>query len=71
VGLHALLRAYRAANDSLMAGYQAREEALLYGTPDPTDPVKQGNLWMLRNDLRGYVLLGDPAARLPLRRVLL
>ena len=25
-----------------------------------------GNLWMLRQDLQGYVLLGDPAARLPL-----
>ncbi|MCG8418153.1 MAG: hypothetical protein MJE77_09455 [Proteobacteria bacterium] len=26
-----------------------------------------GNLWMLHQDLRGYVLLGDPAAQLPLR----
>lgn len=68
LGLQALMRAYRETNDSLMAGYQAREDAQLYGNPDPTDPKKQGNLWMLRNDLRGYVLLGDPAARLPLRR---
>ncbi|MBN1209985.1 MAG: hypothetical protein JXB05_34355 [Myxococcaceae bacterium] len=68
VALAALMRAYRAANESLMAGYQAREDALLYGTPDPTDPVRHGSLWLQRNDLRGYLLLGDPAARLPMKR---
>lgn len=67
--LHALMREYRAVNDRLMAGYQAQAEAMLYGTPDPTDPMKQCQLWMLRNDLRGYVLLGDPAARLAVRRL--
>lgn len=29
--------------------------------------VRRGHLWMLREDLSAYVLLGDPAARLPLR----
>lgn len=29
------------------------------------DPVRRAHLWMLRNDLAGYILLGDPAARLP------
>lgn len=29
------------------------------------DPQRRAHLWMLRNDLAGYVLLGDPAARLP------
>ena len=58
LGFQALMRAYRETNDSLMAGYQAQEDARLDGTPDSTDWVKQGNLWMLRNDLRGYVLLG-------------
>lgn len=28
--------------------------------------VERSRLWMLRNDLAGYLLLGDPAARLPL-----
>jgi len=28
--------------------------------------VERSRLWMLRNDLAGYVLLGDPAVRLPL-----
>lgn len=67
VALAALMRAYQAVNESLMANYQAREDALLYGTPDPTDPVRHGLLWMMRNDLRGYLLLGDPAARLSLK----
>ena len=31
------------------------------------DPERRGHLWMLRNDLAGYVLLGDPAARLPIQ----
>ena len=30
------------------------------------DAAQQAHLWMLRQDLAGYVLLGDPAARLPL-----
>ena len=32
--------------------------------PDP----RRGHLWMLRQDLLGFVMLGDPAARLPLAR---
>jgi hypothetical protein len=68
VALAALMRAYRDVNESLMAGYQAREDAQLDGIPDPTDPVRHGSQWMQRNDLRGYLLLGDPAARLSLKR---
>lgn len=32
--------------------------------PDRADPERRGALWMLRQDLGGYVLLGDPAVRL-------
>ncbi|HEU4733742.1 MAG TPA: hypothetical protein VFT22_37880 [Kofleriaceae bacterium] len=32
----------------------------------PADLLALGNLWMLRQDLLGYALLGDPAVRLPL-----
>ncbi|WP_437721668.1 hypothetical protein [Sorangium sp. So ce861] len=32
------------------------------------DPARLGHLWMLRQDLSGYVLLGDPAVRLPAMR---
>lgn len=63
VALDALMRFYREANDGLMAGYQAQADAHVDGLPDPTDPLERAQLWMLRNDLRGYVLLGDPAAR--------
>lgn len=30
------------------------------------DEQRRGHLWMLRNDLAGYILLGDPAAQLPI-----
>lgn len=40
--------------------YRRRNEAL----PDAkTRPIKKVGLWMLRQDLAAYVLLGDPAAR--------
>lgn len=47
------------------------ELATLYGGAgaEPMDAAQRarlGHLWMLRQDLLGYVLLGDPAARLPL-----
>ena len=29
------------------------------------DPLRRAHLWMLRQDLAGFVVLGDPAARLP------
>jgi hypothetical protein len=45
--------------------YESAEDARIAGRPDPIDPKKRGQTWMLRNDLRGYVLLGDPAVRLP------
>lgn len=68
VALDALMRSYRDVNDSLLADYQAREDASTFGQPDRVDPRSHGQRWMLRNDLRGYILLGDPAARLSLRR---
>jgi hypothetical protein len=67
VALGALMDPYRSTNDALLSMYQIQKDAQVQGRPDPTDPRERGNLWMLRNDLRGYVLLGDPAARLPLQ----
>lgn len=32
------------------------------------DPIRQAQVWMLRQDISDYVLLGDPAARLPFAR---
>lgn len=51
--------------DAEIAAVAARRSAAAYGrTPDPTDAVRHAHLWMLRQDIAGYVLLGDPAARL-------
>ncbi|MFL5356192.1 hypothetical protein [Archangium sp.] len=68
VALDALMRSFRDVNESLMSAYQEQREAIEEGRPDPTEPRRVGYLWMLRNDLRGYLLLGDPAVRLSLRR---
>ena len=38
------------------------EDAKFGGTPDPNDLA---DLWTASNDARGYIVLGDPAARLP------
>jgi hypothetical protein len=69
VGLSMLLRFYRETNHALMTSFQDEEDARQQGRRDPTDRIHRGHLWMLRNDLRGYVLLGDPAARLPLKQL--
>jgi len=64
VALDVLMRAYREANDALTTAYALIRDAEDEGNPSPIDPVALAHLWMLRNDLRGYLLLGDPAARL-------
>jgi hypothetical protein len=65
----ALMRAYQQVNHSLLEDYEVQKNASLLGIPeDPKSRVRQGRLWMQRNDLRGYVLLGDPAARLAVKR---
>jgi hypothetical protein len=68
VGLEALMRFYRETNDALMANFQSDADARAQGRGENADHKQRGHLWMLRNDLRGYVLLGDPAVRLPLAR---
>ncbi|MCX4247180.1 hypothetical protein [Paraliomyxa miuraensis] len=57
VAFRELYRHYGQANTDLAALIESGED----------DPERRGHLWMLRNDLAGYILLGDPAARLPLR----
>jgi hypothetical protein len=63
--LDKLMVSYRETNHALLESYQAEKQA---SAPGGFDPKERARLWMLRNDLRGYVLLGDPAARLPLRK---
>lgn len=66
VALDALMRSYRQANDELVSLYDEQERARQWRRPDPVDPAHLARAFMARNDLRGYVLLGDPAVRLPL-----
>lgn len=66
VALDRLADEYREINHTLMVTYEEEETARRDGRPVSLDRKERGHLWMARNDLRGYVLLGDPAARLPL-----
>ncbi len=68
VALGKLMLEYAEANDDLMREYQLEKDARTGGRQSSVSPAEQAHRWMLRNDLRGYVLLGDPAARLPLRQ---
>lgn len=68
VALGTLAQAYGEENDALMQLHQLATDARTNGRPDPTNRADWAHRWMLRNDLRGYVLLGDPAVRLPLRQ---
>lgn len=44
------------------------EDAARAAAGDPARQVRRAALWMQRQDLCAYVLLGDPAARLPIDR---
>jgi hypothetical protein len=54
-----LISKFADADSHLATLYNADE-----GPDDSARIKRKASLWMLRNDLRGYVLLGDPAARL-------
>jgi hypothetical protein len=64
VAFDLLMSYFRDVNDSLRADIQARQDASAYEQDDPVDPRSHGHRWMLGNDLRGYLLLGDPAVHL-------
>ncbi|MCA9704846.1 MAG: hypothetical protein KDK70_03220 [Myxococcales bacterium] len=57
VAFRELMRHYGAANTELTSLIESGVD----------DVQRRGHLWMLRNDLAGYVLLGDPAAQLPIQ----
>ncbi|WP_437994960.1 hypothetical protein WMF26_26525 [Sorangium sp. So ce185] len=66
-----LLRYLGNANHELAAMYNQEARAETAGkplAPDQGRAKRRANLWMLREDLAGYVLLGDPAARLAIDR---
>ncbi|MEM9494259.1 MAG: hypothetical protein AAGC55_34255, partial [Myxococcota bacterium] len=64
-GLSALSR-FLTEVDTELAALSDREQAGYGQVSDRA--VRRGHLWMTRHDLAAYVLLGDPAARLPVAR---
>lgn len=65
LALRQLIRSFEQVNTELTALYDLN--ASEGWTPlDARERTRRAHLWMLRQDLAGYVLLGDPAARLPL-----
>jgi hypothetical protein len=66
VALSTLLRFLNEVSIELTTLYNHEASELQEGRPSRVDPVARAWLWMLRQDLAGYILLGDPAVRLPL-----
>ncbi|MBN1205583.1 MAG: hypothetical protein JXB05_11755 [Myxococcaceae bacterium] len=67
-GLGALLRAFTETDAELIQLYPFEGAGLGADGPPAVDPLRRAQLWMLRQDLAAYILLGDPATRLPLER---
>ena len=65
VSLRELTRFFDQTNIELTSLYDQEAQAKSLGMPHHVDAARQGHLWMLRQDLSAYVLLGDPAVRLP------
>jgi len=64
VGLNALLRFFNEVNLELALLFDVDESARAARREVSDTAVRRGHLWMLRQDLAGYILLGDPAVRL-------
>lgn len=67
VAHHGLMRFAGEVSTALRILEEEDAAALAAGRPSRTTPLRRGCLWMSWQDLRAFVLLGDPAARLPLR----
>jgi hypothetical protein len=66
VALNALQRFVNETSIELTMLHNAEQRALKHGLRSPIEPLKWAELWMVRQDLSNYILLGDPAVRLPL-----
>ena len=66
ISLRELTRFFEQANTELTSLYDQEEANKLRGTAQNVDVARRGHLWMLRQDLSAYILLGDPAAQVPL-----
>jgi hypothetical protein len=59
------VRFFDQTNVELTALYDREAQARASNEPYALEAARLGHLWMLRQDLAAYVLLGDPAVRLP------
>ncbi|OJH38335.1 hypothetical protein [Cystobacter ferrugineus] len=66
VALSTLLQFLNETSSELAMLYNQEEMQRTYGGSFSVDPVARAWLWMQRQDLANYILLGDPAVRLPL-----
>jgi len=67
VAVRKLMSFFAEVNTELTALEDARARAGRGALDDDDrERARRGHLWMLRQDLAGYVLLGDPAVRLPI-----
>ena len=65
IALRSLMLALGSANTELTTLYD-RQASAGNAPLSPAGEARRGHLWMLRQDLASYIVLGDPAARLPL-----
>jgi len=71
VAHHELADFFRSLSTQVTTAYAARADKALEAPDfreDAATRVGRANLWMQRQDVGAYVLLGDPAARLPIAR---
>jgi hypothetical protein len=66
VAMSALLRFVNETSMELTMLHHQQEKARLAGLPSAIDPEMWALLWILHQDLSNFILLGDPAVRLPL-----
>lgn len=66
VALHSLMQVLNETSSELTSLYNQETQELARGRPSSIDLVERARLWILRQDLANYLLLGDPAVRLPL-----
>jgi hypothetical protein len=62
-----IFRSLHTIDEVLNGWYKDIDEAQQRGTTANVDSHELGKLWMHRQDLAQYILLGDPAIRLPLK----
>ncbi len=66
LAFRSLLDHLAAINSQLLAKYNAEAMIEKEGLGIKRDPTERIRLWMLRQDLGSYILLGDPAASFPI-----